>query len=154
MNGLRLQLAKSLAAYLLRDSLDKQGVPLMYHCLRVQASCSLLSEDQQIAAILHDCIEDGKLEDPTNKDYWIYSTILKLFGIEVAELVLALTRDPNISYEQYIWILAENLKAAQIKIADLTDNLNEARGPVDSSLRNRYLAAKKYLEDSLGSKKS
>lgn len=146
----RILLAKALATYLLRHSLDKQGQPLINHALRVYSLCSHLTEDQQIASILHDCLEDGQLQDPTNREYWIYSIILKLFEIQVSGLVLRITRHPGIeaSYEQYIEFLAEFPSVVPIKLADLTDKLDPSR-PIPDSLRQRYLDAKAYLKNRL-----
>lgn len=150
MDTPRILLAKSLATYLLRHSLDKQGEPLINHALRVHSLCHNLTEDQQIAAILHDCIEDGQLHDDTNREYWTYTFFVKLFGFDVANMVLLISRSPGVeaSYSQYIEFLAEHPSLIPIKLADLTDNLDPSR-PIPDSLRRRYVNAKAYLENRL-----
>ena len=87
MLGERFDRALGLASELHRQQLRKEsGVPYVSHLLAV---CSLAlehgaDEDQAIAALLHDAVEDqGGL--PTA------ARIRALFGDRVAELVLALT---------------------------------------------------------------
>lgn len=102
-----------------------------------------LSEDQQIAALLHDVIEDSQIT---------VSTIRNLFGKNVCVLVDALTRYSKRSYEEYITRVSKYPGAIPIKLADLEDNLDESRGEVTpeiEGLRKRYIKAKSRLEEAL-----
>lgn len=141
-------LAYWLARYLLRDKVDKQGRPLIEHSMRVAARCGemSLSDEQQIAAILHDCIEDGEL---ASGRIWHShsgaSTIDALFGGKVYRIVRRLSRDEEMSYADYIEGVSLLPEAIPIKLADLADNLDTSRGPIPDSLRERYEKAQAYL---------
>lgn len=136
----RLFAARAIAELTLHDNLDKHGTPLFNHACRVACRCIAagLSEDQIIAAVLHDCIEDGNLQP---------STIRNLFGRNVERMVVYLTRpDPPILYTLYLSDIVNNCpEAIPIKLADLEDNLDENRGPIEPSLRRRYIAARNRL---------
>lgn len=136
----RLNAAYAIAELTLHDKLDKHGAPLFDHACRVACRCIAagLSEDQIIAAVLHDCVEDGNLQP---------STIRNLFGRNVERMVVYLTRpDPPISYIVYLSdIVDECPEAIPIKLADLEDNLDENRGPIEPSLRSRYIDARNRL---------
>ncbi len=141
----RVGLAASLALYGANLTLygpfgllDKQGKPLIAHVLRVAAAPGL-SEDQEIAAILHDCLEDCP-------EFVTEPLIEHLFGSAVLRLVVAVTRLDGESYADYIERLAETPNAIPIKLADLRDNLDESRGPIPASLRLRYEQALRHLE--------
>lgn len=158
VNSLKLfALADKLADVLLCGKTDKQGVPLIHHCRSVYERCSHLSDDQRIAALLHDCIEDGKV--PYGVDVSVYGLIKCLFGETIAGLVAVLGRNMHITedaqgncgflpYEEYILEVARDQDAIPIKLADIDDNLNEdgLRSPMEDQsewkrLQARYLAA-------------
>lgn len=143
---LAFTLADALAAHALSDKLDKQGKPLVEHSRRVAATIKALptsSHEQHIAALLHDVIEETY---PTGLTP---DALAKLFGNSVANLVDILTRWPQHSrtYEQYIEIVALYPHARAIKLADLDDNLDPQRGPIDLSLKARYEKARQLLID-------
>lgn len=164
-------LADALASVLLDGKTDKQGVPLIFHCRSVYKRCSHLSDEQRIAALLHDCIEDGKV--PYSKqivfgsDISVYALIECLFGETVAGLVAVLSRNMHttedaqgncglLPYEEYILEVAQDQDAIPIKLADIDDNLNEdgLRSPVKDQcewkrLQARYLAARTVLRSAL-----
>ena len=121
------ELAYQLARYLLRNKLDKQGRHLIEHSMRVSTRCADagLSDEQQIAAILHDCVEDGELNDQCNaRDiYSPFMVIDSLFGAQIYNLVRLLTRQESQSYENYIRLIKNYPAAAKIKLCDLADNL-------------------------------
>lgn len=147
---LAVRLADALADYLLAGKTDKHGQPLINHARRVARKCKDLSHEQYIAALLHDCLEDGSIADRT-----LSILILKLlFGAHVKHLVLTVSR-PLIGhqYMDYIKDLSEVKDAIPIKLADLEDNLDESRGPIDDSLRDRYKKAHAYLRSVLEERK-
>jgi (p)ppGpp synthase/HD superfamily hydrolase len=88
------------------------------------------TETQQIAAMLHDVVEDT---DATIAD------IHNLFGHDVAQLVAVLTHIEGESYVHYIDGIAANPQARIIKQADLTDNLSTL--PFGDRRWSRYLTA-------------
>lgn len=136
-----LRCADAISEYIHHGQLDKQGRPIIEHIRRVYQKCVAagLDQDQLLAAILHESLEDAA-------DKIDIHTITLLFGSPVRDLVLALTRRPGIeTYRQYIQRVSLNPRAIPIKLADLTDNLDESRGPIEPSLRARYLEARKVL---------
>lgn len=134
-----IDLAKSLASYLHCYQLDKQGRPYIEHIRRVYNACRSLSVEQRISALLHDSLEDQSEKVDAH-------VIRTLFGAHVLEIVTALTRRHREDYEYYIRRVAECPDAILIKLADLNDNLDESRGPIEESLRQRYIKARAYLE--------
>lgn len=137
-------LADDLAATLLEGVVDKQGVPLIIHARNVCNRCRDLSDEQRIAALLHDVLEDGS-KDSFNAEE-ISRTIIGLFGWQVAIIVNALTRKEGETYNEYIRnIHTRCAYATPVKLADLEDNLDESRGPIPELLRQRYERARDYL---------
>jgi (p)ppGpp synthase/HD superfamily hydrolase len=141
---MRYHVAVLIADLLLTGKVDKHGQPLINHCQRVAAACRAqnLTEDQCIAAVLHDTAEEHNA--PTQ----VIGAIELLFGFDVANMVDYLTRRPNCLYVQYILRLEDLPATIPIKIADLADNLDPSRGPIPESLRARYQHAKALLEAS------
>lgn len=148
----KLKLAELVAETLLAGQLDKQGVPIIEHCKRVAAKCSHLSEEQQLAAMLHEVLEDGKPLACTlsgAKAIWmnVYSTVESLFGGVVVSLVHSMSRSESYkSYSEYIAEICSRPLVIPVKIADLEDNLDSSRGSIPESLKRRYEKALKYLQ--------
>lgn len=133
-------LAEALARYVHRDQVDRQGAPYVGHLERVARSTNAWSgtSDAMLAAAwLHDAIEDGRLS-------WLAAN--DLFPAEVVSLLDILTRRRDERYERYIARVSGCLGATVIKLADLRDNLDSARGPIPASLRRRYQRALARLE--------
>lgn len=149
--ALSIDCARKLSQHLHCGQTDKQGRPYFEHIERVANACCDLSTDQQIAAYLHETLEDTN--EDTGRFMDAYS-IRSIFGDVVAGLVIYLTRLPHQTYHQYIVSIAEgNPLAIPIKLADLNDNLDESRGPIPESLRKRYLRACEYLISALNQRK-
>ena len=98
---------------------QRNGEPYILHPLRVMMAVS--DENEKIAAILHDVVEDS--------DITLDDLIPAGFSPEVIELVRLLTHENGKSYEAYIERLRPNPSARRIKIADLQDNMNVRRLP-------------------------
>lgn len=146
--ALALALADALAAYALRDKTDKQGRPLIEHSRRVWTTIRDLPEhsnEQEIAALLHDTVEETAAHDFSNRVTPELLTVL--FGYSVSSLVDLLTPRPDRNYQEYIEVVALYPHARAIKLADLTDNLDASRGPIEPSLKQRYERAKQLLID-------
>lgn len=139
----KINAAQAIAELVLLDRLDKQGKPIIEHCRRVYERCRLLTQEQKLAAILHDCIEDGEGSIDSQ-------TIHTLFGWTTADIVDALTRKPGEPYTKYIRRVIKYPPAILVKLADIGDNIDPARGITEEleRLKNqRYLPAMVELEE-------
>lgn len=136
------------ASQLHAGQLDLGGRPYIDHLSRV---CRTVQErggslHQQIAALFHDSIEDGR------------ATVEALLeaGVprQAIDLVLVLTRRHAETYSQYIERVCDVPDAALIKLADVEDNLAEDRLRLLTpeqriGLETRYTRARNQLEQSL-----
>lgn len=114
---IELALERALKAY--AGKRDKAGMPYILHPLRLMAKMSDL--EAQVVALLHDVIEDSDATpDDLRKDG---------FPEKVVEAVIALTRLPDETYNDFIERLRPNDLARRIKLADIEDNLNVLRLP-------------------------
>tara|TARA_R100000789_G_scaffold5061_6_gene8936 strand:- start:5403 stop:5909 length:507 start_codon:yes stop_codon:yes gene_type:complete len=130
-----LDQAISFAARAHAGQLRKDGkTPYIAHPIRVMTilSCQFDIKDELIltAAVLHDLIED------TTRDY---ESISRHFGNDVADLVVAMSKDPRLPEqrreEEYHQQIAEaGWKAKLIKMADCLDNVQDA---IDNSMQCR-----------------
>lgn len=98
---------------------DRSGLPVIYHATRV-ASKFLAHADFFLAsvAILHDVLEDT---DVSEED------LRKEFPKEIVDAVVAITRDEEETYKQYVKRCCENDAARQVKKEDINDNLLDIR---------------------------
>jgi (p)ppGpp synthase/HD superfamily hydrolase len=121
------------------DQTDQYGAPYILHPLRVMMRVT--NETEKIVAILHDVIEDSS---------WTGEMLLKE-GFEplVVSSVEALSKKPGEDYMDYIRRTTLNPITIQVKLADLSDNMDLTRCPrvtLDDLQRfNRYLRARDYL---------
>lgn len=121
---------------------DRSGVPYIFHPLRVMHSVDTF--EAKIVAVLHDVVEDTD---------WTYDR-LTAEGIpkHLVITIRHLTRDKNISYEDYIAQVAENPLAARVKMADLKDNMDTSRlkdiTEEDMQRLKMYISAYSYLKKS------
>lgn len=109
----RVDRAIALACEAHAGQIDKGGKPYILHPLRVMLR--LKDEDAQIAAVLHDTVEDCGLE---------LGLIRYRFGALVADAVDALTRREGESYGAFLGRCADNPLALRVKLEDIEDNLN------------------------------
>jgi len=113
--------AYRLAAELHSGQIDKTGRPYIEHLSRVFIRVLEQGGDryQQIAALLHDAIEDGHATE---------DSLLEM-GVPRAavDLVAVLTRRKGQSYPEYIRAVLSRDRAVLIKRCDLADNLDEGR---------------------------
>ena len=96
---------------------DKSGRPYIGHPLRVMASVS--GEHEQMAAVLHDVIEDTPV---TAADL-----LARGCPAAVVDAVVALSHLPEEPQEDYLRRVAANPLALSVKRADISDNLSPAR---------------------------
>jgi (p)ppGpp synthase/HD superfamily hydrolase len=119
---------------------DKAGFPYIMHPLRVMMRMKTLEE--KIIAVLHDVVEDGGVSRDHIRDY--------TNGI-IADAVMALSRNKDESYKDFIVRVKQNDLARRVKIADLHENLDRTRilNPTDIDLKRweKYERALKVLEE-------
>jgi len=97
-----------------------ESEPCIFHPLRIMLS--FLDPVDQMAAALHDSVEDTDLElhDLVDADY----------PAELVAAIDSLTHRAGESYEDYIERVAANEVARRVKITDLRENLaNNRRSP-------------------------
>ena len=131
--------AIAIAAQAHEGQVDKAGDPYILHPLRMMFS--LESEDEKIAAILHDVVEDTP---------WTFKQ-LRGEGFEEAVLTALkhLTKRRGEDYMGFVKRAARNPIARRVKIADLEDNMCLTRMGVvrakDLKRVERYHRAWTYL---------
>jgi hypothetical protein len=140
--------AERLAKRAHAGQVDKSGHPYIGHPARVAARARNHGGDEQveIVAWLHDVVEDT----PVTRD-----EIESLFGPEIAEAVVAITRRPDDVDDVYYERVAGNPIALAVKYADIEDNLDPARtAQLDPATRQRlavkYAHALVVLADMAG----
>ena len=121
---------------------DKAGAPYILHPLRVMSRVS--AGAAQIAAVLHDVVEDTRwtLDDLRDEG----------FAAEVLRALDALTHREGETYEDFVRRAARDAVAREVKRADLEDNLDLSR-IADPSARDlaragKYRRAIALLDDS------
>jgi (p)ppGpp synthase/HD superfamily hydrolase len=135
-----IEQALSIALSAYAGKQDKAGKTYILHPLRIMAKMQTPSE--MATALLHDVIEDS---DMTAED------LLKQ-GIPqtVVDAVLALTKQTNETYEDFICRAMQNPLAAKVKLADIEDNINvlrlETLSTKDLERVAKYHAAYKKLK--------
>lgn len=111
-----LQDAIALAEFAHRNQVDKAGLPYIEHPKRVMKSVQQQGALPfvQIAALLHDVIEDTPFTPE----------MLLALGVPEASVnvVLLLTRTPQVSNEDYYDRIHANPEARMVKLADIDDN--------------------------------
>lgn len=108
--------AIALAEFAHRNQLDKAGLPYIDHPRRVLANVQAQGGGPfvQIAAILHDVVEDTP---------FTLQMLLDLgFSPAAVNLVDLVTRKGDETPEVYYAKIAENADAVMIKVADIRDN--------------------------------
>lgn len=100
-----------------KDQVDKSGMPYVFHPFHVAEQME--TEDEVCVALLHDVVEDtaATLDDIRAAG----------MGEEVIGAIAVMTRDPSVSYADYIAVVAQNPLARKVKVADLRHNSDESR---------------------------
>ncbi len=114
----QLQRAIDIADAAHRGQVDKTGEPYIEHCRRV--ADAVASRDEKIVAYLHDTLEKGH--------GWSVERLDEAgFSKHVITAVDALTRRSGEKEEAFVRRAASNKLARPVKLADLKDNLRQAR---------------------------
>jgi|HubBroStandDraft_1064217.scaffolds.fasta_scaffold00073_16 hypothetical protein len=121
-----LEAAIALARRVHAGQTDKAGAAYIGHPLRIMAKMS--SDDERIAAILHDVVEDSRDSD---RPVTIADLVALRLPAPAIEAVRLLTRtddgtDPA-AYEAYIDAILVDPIARKVKLADVEDNLDVTR---------------------------
>ncbi|WP_229813001.1 phosphohydrolase [Lentzea flava] len=121
---------------------DKSGRPYIGHPLRVMASVS--GEHAQMAAVLHDVIEDTS----------VTAADLSARGCPsvVVDAVVALSHLPGEPQADYLRRVAANPLAVTVKRADIADNLSPSRmarldDETKARLEIKYATALRLLDE-------
>jgi len=128
---------------------DKAGVPYWTHCQRVAERLMDPTEDERLAALLHDVVEDTAitLEDLRARGY----------APAVVEIVRLVTRDRSLEYLDWVRtiIASGNRSAMKVKLADNQDNADPERvrllPPDKQATVQRYHRSIDLLRAALGS---
>lgn len=136
--------AYQLAATLHTGQVDKAGRPYIEHLSRVFLRVQAAGGDvmQQIAALLHDSIEDGKVS----------ASQLSWLGVpdEALYLIQTLTKSKSQTYSDYLASVKLEPKALLVKQEDVEDNRDPVRlaalpDAVALRLRQKYDQAAQVL---------
>lgn len=127
-----LERAIEIAARLHAGQADKGGAPYILHPLRVMFRVA--SAEARAVAVLHDVIEDCGV---TAADLRAEG-----FSAEIVESVVTLTRKDGESYDEFITRVARNPLAREVKIADLTENMDLSRLGREPNEKDRQRVAK------------
>lgn len=98
---------------------DKAGAPYILHPLRLMVQMD--TEDEQLAALLHDVVEDSDLTLDDLRDVGLPESVLAALAL--------LTHQAGEDYEDYVRQIADNPLARKVKLADLADNMRLDRIP-------------------------
>ena len=112
-----LERAIEIAVTAHKEQVDKAGKPYILHPLRLMFK--MQTENEMIAAVLHDVVEDT--------DWTIEKLEDEGFSAEVLTAVNLLTHDKKVPYKKFIEAIKTNKIALKVKLADLEDNLDIKR---------------------------
>mgnify|MGYP001829380021 CR=1 FL=1 len=129
-----------IAAQAHRGQVDKGGRPYLLHPLAVARQVS--GTESKILALLHDVPEDTDVS---------LEQLAPLLPPRLLKSLKLLTRQPGQPYSEYIEQLAQDPMAAQVKLADLTHNMDLRRIPhpteKDFQRLEKYQKAYTYLKE-------
>lgn len=114
-----LERAIQIAAEAHAGQVDKAGQPYILHPLRVMLRVQ--GENERIAAVLHDVVEDSS--------FTLEQLASEGFPAEIIQALAALTKQPGESRLAAAQRASENAIALCVKLADNTDNMDLSRIP-------------------------
>lgn len=114
-----VRIAKAIATLAHLGQVDKAGEPYIGHPERVIGFLNNPTNTEIAAAWLHDVLEDTA---------WTADD-LKAAGVswDVLHIVVALTRFPDVSQEDYYAGIRDSYSARRVKLADIADNTTPER---------------------------
>ncbi len=123
---------------------DKQGEPYWKHPVQVAATVASLfngTDDEQLAALLHDVVEDTRytIDDLSEMGY----------SHTVLDIIRWVTRTkPSGTYMDWIQDMVERGPTGALKVK-LADNMSNMREGVTDSLKKRYVRSMEILKAAL-----
>ena len=121
---------------------DKSGVDYIEHPKAVAERC--VSPESRIVALLHDTIEDTYVTEEYLRSKGFPETI-----IQAVVLVTKRRTDPAYNYGTYLKHIKENPIAREVKLADLSHNMDISRLPqiTDKAVQRlrKYWVSYRYL---------
>ena len=135
------ELAIKIATQCHKGQKDKGGVDYINHPLKVSELCT--HEISKCVAILHDVMEDGGETYDSLENKGVLH--------EIYSRVSTLTRSEDESYSDYIERISLDAVAREVKMADLTHNMDISRipNPTETDFRRlrKYQQALDFLKD-------
>ena len=131
-----LDRATAIVAVAFDGDKDKGGQPYFNHCQHVSHQVKHLGEQAQIAAILHDLLEDKP------KLWSAQKLIDEGFDPRTVEIVVLLTHVKGVPYMEYVRKLSVSIIAIAIKMADLRHNSDIHRMKPEDILEDGTIAPK------------
>ena len=137
----QIETALEIAIKAHKNQTDRYGKPYILHPLRVMMNVN--NDEDKIAAILHDVVEDSDMTcDDLRKEG---------FSDEIIDAVDCLTKREGEEYFDYINRVLTNSMAIRVKLADLEDNMDLKRIDVitekDIVRLNKYLKAWRMINE-------
>lgn len=138
-----LQRAIEIAVAAHAGQTTKNGDPYILHPLAVMSM--LYTHEEKIVGVLHDVIEDTTIDD----------LLAEGFDDNVIGALEALNHIKGIPYDEYIEIVAQNILAVKVKLADLKHNMDVSRlhPPIQEYFRkkmfDKYIPAYQRLKQVL-----
>lgn len=115
---------------------DKGGNEYYEHCRRVAEASS--NTDERVVGYLHDVLEDTKCDIEYLKHCNVDGYII--------DAIIAMTRNENEKYFDYIDRLKKNPIARKVKINDVIDNMDLRRLNRELTIDDISLYNKRYLK--------
>ena len=112
----QLELAISLAVDYHTDQKDKLGMPYILHPLHVMDQMDTIEE--KIVAVLHDVLEDTACS---------LNMLNAMFDDKIVEAVVAITKNKDEKYENYLLRVKTNPLALRVKLQDIKHNVSPYR---------------------------
>lgn len=105
-------------------------LPYFTHFLEVAEEVPYPTEDELVAAMLHDIVEDTEVT---------LEQVSCQFGDNVSRVVSLLTKNPDLSYQDNIFriIASKNKSAMKIKWADNLVNMRNDKSHMDQARRDK-----------------
>ncbi len=129
----RIELAKQLSKHFHKGQKYGKHDYYTYHILGVLKTLELvakeITEDIIIVALLHDVLEDTDCQ---------YDTLDNIFGTEVLDRVVCLTKRKGISNDEYIERIIRHKTPRIVKYADSLFNLTECLKQGDTRRAEKY----------------
>jgi (p)ppGpp synthase/HD superfamily hydrolase len=112
-----IEKAISIATEAHKGDVDKAGSPYILHPLRVMFQME--TEEEMIAAVLHDVLEDTAITPDQLKEMG--------FSERVREALDSVTKRAGETYEDFVRRAASHPIGKKVKLADLRDNMDLSR---------------------------